>query len=110
MADLTPKFFFEEKIARKLAERPDLSKAVNGVYQFVIEGEDGGTWIVDLCKEPGVVSAGPSEAAKCTVTAKSSDFVDIVSRKINAQMAFLTGKLRVKGDMGLAIKLTKVIG
>jgi putative sterol carrier protein len=110
MSDLTPKSYFEEKIAKKLADKPELSKAVNAVYQFIIEGDNGGTWTVDLVQTPGVVSAGGSDAAKCTVTAKSPDFMNIVSGKMNAQMAFMSGKLKIKGDMGLAMKLQKVIG
>jgi putative sterol carrier protein len=109
MSEMTPKSYFEEKIAKKLAAKPELSKAVNAVYQFNIEGDGGGTWVIDLCKEPGVVSAGPSADAKCVVTAKSADFINIVTGKINAQMAFMSGKLKIKGDMGLAMKLQKII-
>jgi putative sterol carrier protein len=36
--------------------------------------------------------------------------MNIVSGKMNAQMAFMSGKLKIKGDMGLAMKLQKVIG
>ena len=110
MSDMTPKSYFEEKIAKKLADKPELSKAVNAVYEFHIEGDNGGVWTVDLVKEPGVVTAGSGGNAKCTVTAKSPDFMNIVSGKMNAQMAFMSGKLKIKGDMGLAMKLQKVIG
>jgi putative sterol carrier protein len=110
MADASPKQFFEEKIARKLQDKPETSKAVNAVYEFNITGDNGGVWTVDLTKEPGSVSAGSSGNAKCTVTCASSDFMNIVSGKMNPQMAFMSGKLKIKGDMGLAMKLTKVIG
>ena len=110
MSEMTPKSYFEEKIAKKLADKPELSKAVNAIYRFNIEGDGGGTWTVDLVKEPGSVAAGPCADAKCTVTAKSSDFLNIISGKMNAQMAFMSGKLKIKGDMGLAMKLQKVIG
>jgi putative sterol carrier protein len=39
-----------------------------------------------------------------------TDFLDLVSGKLNGQMAFLTGKLKVAGDMGLALKLGSFIG
>jgi putative sterol carrier protein len=110
MADYTPKSYFEEKIAQKLKDKPETSKAVNAVYEFNITGDNGGVWTVDLTKEPGVVSAGSTGAAKCTVTASSADFMNIVSGKMNPQMAFMSGKLKIKGDMGLAMKLQKVIG
>ncbi|HOH43646.1 MAG TPA: SCP2 sterol-binding domain-containing protein [Candidatus Hydrogenedentes bacterium] len=37
-----------------------------------------------------------------------ADFLDLVSGKLNGQTAFLTGKLKVKGDMTLALKLQSV--
>lgn len=110
MADQTPKSYFEEKIAKKLVDKPETSKAVNAVYEFNITGDGGGVWTVDLTREPGTVTAGSSGAAKCTVTCASADFMNIVSGKMNAQMAFMSGKLKIKGDMGLAMKLQKVIG
>ena len=110
MADQTPKSYFEEKIANKLKEKPETSKAVNAVYEFNITGDNGGVWTVDLTKEPGAVSSGSTGAAKCTVTCAAGDFMNIVSGKMNPQMAFMSGKLKIKGDMGLAMKLQKVIG
>src|SRR5439155_20147173 len=74
MADQTPKSYFEEKIARKLVEKPETSKAVNSIYEFNITGENGGVWTVDLTKEPGTVQAGPTGNAKCTVTCAANDF------------------------------------
>src|SRR6476619_5213694 len=110
MPEYTPKSYFEEKIAQKLVAKPDISKAVNAVYEFNITGDNGGVWTVDLTKEPGVVTPGTTGQAKCTVTASTGDFMNIVSGKMNAQMAFMSGKLKIKGDMGLAMKLQKVIG
>jgi putative sterol carrier protein len=110
MADQTPKSFFEEKIAKKLVDKPETSKAVNSIYEFNITGDNGGVWTVDLTKEPGTVQAGSTGNAKCTVTCASGDFMNIVSGKMNPQMAFMSGKLKIKGDMGLAMKLQKVIG
>ena len=110
MADQTPKSYFEEKIANKLKDKPETSKAVNAVYEFNITGDNGGVWTVDLTKEPGAVSAGSAGTAKCTVTCAAGDFMNIVSGKMNPQMASMSGKLKIKGDMGLAMKLQKVIG
>jgi putative sterol carrier protein len=110
MPEYTPKTYFEEKIAQKLVAKPETSKAVNSIYEFNITGENGGVWTVDLTKEPGTVQAGSTGNAKCTVTCAAGDFMNIVSGKMNPQMAFMSGKLKIKGDMGLAMKLQKVIG
>src|SRR5437879_10913608 len=110
MPDHTPKSCVEEKIAQKLKDKPETSKAVTSVYEFNITGDNGGVWTVDLTKEPGTVQAGSTGTAKCTVTCASADFMNIVSGKMNPQMAFMSGKLKIKGDMGLAMKLQKAIG
>ncbi len=38
------------------------------------------------------------------------DFMSMIQGSLNPQMAFMTGKLRVKGDMGLALKLQSILG
>jgi len=108
-APTTPKQYFEEKIVKKLQEKPDLSKAVNSVYEFNITGDNGGVWTVEITKDKGTVQAGSTGNAKCIVTSAAPDFMNIVSGKMNPQMAFMSGKLKIKGDMGLAMKLQKVI-
>ena len=40
----------------------------------------------------------------------AGDFVDMMNGKLNGQMAFMTGKLKVAGDMGLAMKLQTLLG
>lgn len=105
-----PKAYFETDIPAKMQNNPNASKEINAVYQFDITGPMGGTWTVDLTKTPGEVRPGADASAKCTVTCADQDFMKIVNKQLNPQMAFMSGKLKIKGDMGLAMKLTKVIG
>src|SRR5437868_561336 len=98
-APTTPKQYFEEKIAKKLQDRPDISKSVNSVYEFNITGDNGGVWTVDLTTEPGAVTSGSTGTAKCTVTCAAGDFMNIVSGKMNPQMAFMSGKLSIAVDL-----------
>lgn len=106
---LTPANIFEEKIPARLKERADKIGNLNAIYQFDITGDGGGTWVIDLTQPGGKVTKGPSDAAKCTVTIDSSNFSDLIEGKLNPQMAFMTGKLKVKGDMGLALKLGSIL-
>jgi len=107
MADPTPKQIFEERIATRLKSDPAKAKAVNAVYQFDITGDNGGTWTVDLTKPE--VTAGAAGKAQCTITMASKDFVDIIEKRQNGQMLFLQNRLKVAGDMALALKLTQVL-
>ena len=40
----------------------------------------------------------------------AADFVEMMNGNLNAQMAFMSGKLKVAGDMGLALKLQSILG
>jgi putative sterol carrier protein len=100
---------FEQQMPARLAAKPDLAQKINAVYKFVVNGDGGGTWIVDLKQPGGKITKGDGEA-NCTITVGAQDFVDIVNGKTNAQMAFMTGKLKVAGDMGLAMKLSQLLG
>lgn len=48
--------------------------------------------------------------AKCNITVGNpDDWSDIVSGKLNPTSAFMTGKIKIKGDMGLAMKLSALV-
>ena len=109
MPDLDPKTYFEVNIKENLAANPDVVTKINSIYQFNISGPTGGEWFVDLTKPGGDVGAGQNPGAKCTIMMTDADFLALVTGKLNAQMAFMTGKLKIKGDMGLALKLQNIL-
>ncbi|MBI3302457.1 MAG: SCP2 sterol-binding domain-containing protein [Deltaproteobacteria bacterium] len=51
------------------------------------------------------VQHGKHASPNITITMKESDYLDMINGKLNGQMAFMTGKLKIAGDMGLALKL-----
>lgn len=71
-------------------------------------GNDGKVRI-DGTVKPNVVDNLDSPA-DCTIRIGMSDFLDISAGRRNAQMAFMMGRLRVEGDMGIALQLGKIIG
>ncbi len=101
MAETTVKGFFDSLEARLNADPARLA-GMNAAYQFQV-GEE--TYSLVMKEDKASVSAGPRPGADCTVTMAEADFLDMLSGKLNGQMAFMTGKLRVAGDMGLALKL-----
>ena len=105
----TVKDVFERHMPERLKAKPDVVAKINAVYQFNIAGDGGGSWAVDCTAPGGQVSAGRSESARCTVAMTEGDFLNLVNGKLNPQMAFMSGKLKIQGDMGLAMKLQQIL-
>jgi SCP-2 sterol transfer family len=111
MADATSKSILEQEIPALLTSKPELAKDINAVIHFVITGDAGGTWTLDLTKLSGWVTSGAQGTPKMTVTVSDADFVKIRAKQLNANMAAMQGKLKFKPmDMGLAMKLGKLLG
>ncbi|MBT6176789.1 MAG: SCP2 sterol-binding domain-containing protein [Deltaproteobacteria bacterium] len=100
---------FEENIANRLESKPELAAQIGASYKFEVTGDGGGTWLVNLKEGNGSVSAGDGEA-DCHITVDSADFLAIINGELNGQMAFMSGKLKVQGDMMLAMKLGSILG
>jgi putative sterol carrier protein len=106
MAETTVKGYFEG-LSDKLNAKPEKVAGMNCVYQFRVADA---AWNVKLTEGKAAVAEGEAPSANCTIAMAEADFLDLVSGKLNGQMAFLTGKLKVAGDMGLALKLGSFIG
>ncbi|MCA9774372.1 MAG: SCP2 sterol-binding domain-containing protein [Myxococcales bacterium] len=98
----------DNRIGAGINENPENAKKINAIYKFNITGDGGGTWLVNMKDKPGVTTGDGT--ADCTITMAAADFIDLVNGKLNGQMAFMSGKLKIAGDMGLAMKLQKLLG
>uniref|UniRef100_A0A8C1LR85 Hydroxysteroid dehydrogenase-like protein 2 n=1 Tax=Cyprinus carpio TaxID=7962 RepID=A0A8C1LR85_CYPCA len=89
---------------------PDIVKTTQGVYRFDLSGDHAGVWYIDLKNDAGSAGSGePPVKADVIMTLDSSDFIKMFEGKLKPTMAFMSGKLKIKGDMGLAIKLEKMM-
>ena len=90
-----------------LTAKVDASKiaGMNAVYQFNI-----GDAVYTVAVADGAlnVSDSPAEKASIELTMSDADFLALIKGELNGQQAFLTGKLKIKGDMTLAMKLQSV--
>ena len=90
-----------------LESRADASKlaGMTNSYLFDIEGE--GQWLVSVADGAIVVTPGEG-TADATIETSAETFEKIVSGEQNPTTAYMTGKLKIKGDMGAAMKLQKL--
>jgi cytochrome P450 len=118
----SPSDFFEalEQCAR---DAPETATQPDTVFKFVLAGPEGGAWLVDLTKGkrsrfvvklPEAVSdcdqladAGPQPAA--TLHLDAADWVAMTTGKMNPMRAFMSGKIKVDGDIKLAVNLPTVV-
>ena len=98
----TAKEFFDG-----LESRVDQGKTagMNASYLFDIEG--AGRWSVEVDDGKVTVTEG-GENADTTISTSEETFERIVDGELNPTSAYMTGKLKVKGDMGAAMKLQKL--
>jgi putative sterol carrier protein len=90
-----------------LESRADPSKlaGMSNTYLFDIDGE--GKWFVNVADGAIAVTEGDG-AADATIETSAETFEKIVSGEQNPTTAYMTGKLKIKGDMGAAMKLQKI--
>jgi putative sterol carrier protein len=94
--------FFEGLPERVSADR---IAGMNNTYVFEIEG--AGAWTVTIADGALTVAEEAGEG-DVTISASEESFEKIVAGEQNATTAYMTGKLKIKGDMGAAMKLQKL--
>ena len=97
---------FFEAIPGKV--NPDKIQGMNSTYQFNITGDNGGDFWVKVADGAAEVGEGTADSSNITLTISDENFEALVTGKLNGQTAFLTGKLKIQGDMTLAMKLQSV--
>lgn len=84
---------------------PEKAQGVNATVQYHLTGEEGGDYIVEIANGACLVSPGTTVNPNLTLTADSQDYKDVILGKSNAMNAFMQGKLKLAGDLALAMKL-----
>ncbi|XP_053394747.1 sterol carrier protein 2-like isoform X3 [Mercenaria mercenaria] len=88
----------------------NIVKKMKGVFCFRVKNADGkeGIWVVDAKNGAGSVSYGGPAKGDVTILMGDEDMLNLMSGKLNPQSAFFQGKLKIQGNMGLAMKLKEL--
>lgn len=90
--------------------KPDRAQGLKAVIQYDITGSGGGTYHVRIVDGQCVLSEGTATAPNLTLTMAAQDWLDMLAGKLNGQVAFMSGKLKHKGDMSLLMRLPSMFG
>jgi putative sterol carrier protein len=90
------------EIQNRIKSHPEKSAGLNATYQFDLSGE---SWTLKIANGAPELIQGPAQSPNTTLIATTDDWMNIATGKLNPVTAFMQQKLKVKGDMGLAMKL-----
>lgn len=86
---------------------PDKAGAVDVRVQFHLTGEKGGDWYVALTEQGCSVASGETENPSLVFSAEAQDCLDVFTGKLDPVRAYMSGKLALRGDMSLAMRLMR---
>ena len=99
----TPKEFFEKGLPAKFD--PSKAAGIECIAQMNIAGDNGGNWYIIIKDQKLEVKEGVHESPTITVKMKDMDYVDMMNGKMTGERAYMTGKLKFKGDISAGLKL-----
>jgi len=88
--------------------RADKAKGVNVRYQFNLSGPNGGDWYIDVNDGKFKMARGRIDNPNVTLVTSDRDWVALSNGDLGGTWAFMTGRLKIRGDRGLAKKLGEI--
>ncbi len=103
----TARELFDERVASALRTKTAELARIGGAFAFDVSGPEGGVWTLDLNTSPPrlVAAIGPSQ---CKFSLTDSDLLEVVKNPSSAMQLYFTGKLKIDGDVTLAVKLQSI--
>ncbi|WP_223700617.1 SCP2 sterol-binding domain-containing protein [Sutcliffiella deserti] len=96
-----------QQLVQKMNQEPEGIKNLNAIYQFDLS--EGKTYQFSFEKGHVDMFEGSDKAADCTLQLSDENVLKMIAGDFNTTMAYMTGKLKVKGELGQALKLQSAL-
>lgn len=103
--DSTPQDVFD---AMRGSFQPTKAKGVHVRYQWDLSGPNGGQWWIEVNDGTYKMGKGQIDHPNVTFRASDKDWVAICHDQLSGTWAYMTGRLKVRGDQGVARKLGEI--
>jgi putative sterol carrier protein len=104
-SDSTPQQVFD---GMRQSFQANKAKGVHARYQWDLSGPQGGEWWIDVNDGTYKMGKGKIDHPNVTFVAKDKDWVAVSNGQLGGTWAYLTGRLKIRGDQGLARKLGEI--
>jgi putative sterol carrier protein len=96
-------------LVAKLNREPESLQGQDAVYQLELTGPGGGSYFLSLRDGVAQLTEAADRPVTASVTLALSDFLALVEKRASAMGLFMTGKVRLAGDLGQALKLEALL-
>ena len=96
------KSIFPEMVERLI---PEKAEGVDVLIQFDLSGDNGGLYWVKIVDGTAESGEGVTDSPSMTLKASADDWFAVSTGQLNAMSAFMSGKIKIQGDMGIAMKM-----
>ncbi len=99
------------EVFAQMADRFDPSAwgAGDAVLQFNITGDGGGQWIATIKNNELSITPGSADSPAMTLTCSDADMIAMVNGELSPVSAFMAGRVKIDGNMSLAMKLQSLL-
>ena len=87
---------------------PAKARGVNATVQIMAAGDGGGDYAVQIKDGAATLTEGVIANPNVTVNVAAKDWIDMLSGELDPTMAFMGGKLRISGDLGLMMRFQQI--